>query len=540
MIDCSKSMEQFDPDCLIPDFIREIAASVPEHCKVGVIAYGNEVTASVPVGASPGEIKYGLQNVEYKGYGDAGAGLTEAEMLFSKDTADKRIVLLSDGELLMRTEEETQASAELFEDAVRDAADQGISIDIVSFGAETEEGLTVYSAAEDTEGRIYPLEEADALSVFAAQYLFEECGMKSRAVGRMTGTEGELKIELPDCYMEEARIILAGRQESEDVQVWCEAERMNVVNGEGFTVITLKSPVSEQVTIRMSSSEEMDIDCYLTAQYAVTAKAECEYTAETGTAKLYLDIVNDKGESLLKGHLGKSSLPFYINGKQSEYQMSGQKILAELPMQESSDIALRADLNEQYAYYYGEPAAVVKVFVPVIEDEPQIDWFLWSVVAVFILGIFLIFFCLGRKRKYGSSYRKRVDRQIELPEEGRTARHEFAGKIVVYVVRNKEQVDYPPESVNLFARSRRDTVTLQWLLDTCGLPLEPAGADSILLKAGSDKQLLVKNNSRATALKGREVMLKSHQYPVFYNEKITFIFEKDETEIEIHYKDLRA
>lgn len=539
LIDCSKSMEQVDEGYLVLDFIKEIAASVPRQYNIGAVIYANEASAVIPVGSSQAEIKYGLQNVEYKGYGDAGAGLIEAIRFFQDAGQDKRIVLISDGEIVMDKDDKTQQSADLFANAVQEAADKGIKIDVVALGEKKEEGETVYAAAASTGGRIYTVNNVDSLAAFGGRYLFEEYEIKARTAGRLIGTKGEFEIELPDVLMTDTKIVLTGKQKSESAIVLCDAEKMTINSGKAFTVVHLKNPASDKVKINLSAEEDMDIDCYLTAEYDIETRIENTYSIETGEAQIVYDIVNINGESLFKGHLSEGGFPLYVNGKEEKYVINENGINFKMPVSESKEVEVKADISGMYGYYFGETSAETYIVVPVVEEEPQIDWFFWSVVSIFVLGIILIFFFWGRKKKYGRSYMQKVDRRVELPEEGRPLKHEFTGRILIYIIRNKEGVDYPPESINLFARSKRDIITLQWLLDTCGLPLEPEGADKILIKAGAQKQLVVKNNSRATALKGREVMLKSHQYPVFYNEKITFIFDKEDTEIEVHYKDLR-
>ena len=40
-------------------------------------------------------------------------------------------------------------------------------------------------------------------------------------------------------------------------------------------------------------------------------------------------------------------------------------------------------------------------------------------------------------------------------------------------------------------------------------------------------------------MRGMEIMEKNRAYPVYYQEKITVLFEDEETEMEIYYKDLK-
>ena len=76
-------------------------------------------------------------------------------------------------------------------------------------------------------------------------------------------------------------------------------------------------------------------------------------------------------------------------------------------------------------------------------------------------------------------------------------------------------------------------------MDTCSLPLSLKGADQIIFKPGKEKNLIVQNKGKASALKGKELLLKGKAYPMYYHEKITFLFEEEGAEIEVHYKDLK-
>ena len=107
------------------------------------------------------------------------------------------------------------------------------------------------------------------------------------------------------------------------------------------------------------------------------------------------------------------------------------------------------------------------------------------------------------------------------------------------MIHNRDGIDYPPESINLFARCNREMITLEWLLDVCNLPLNVRGAERIMIRPGDDRSLIIKNNSKASVLMGRELLIKGHAYHLYYGEKVTFIFDQEDTEIEVHYRDLK-
>ena len=46
LLDCSKSMEDVDSRYLAFDFVKGLAAALPRNCKMGIVAYNNEIPAN--------------------------------------------------------------------------------------------------------------------------------------------------------------------------------------------------------------------------------------------------------------------------------------------------------------------------------------------------------------------------------------------------------------------------------------------------------------------------------------------------------------
>ena len=110
VMDCSKSMENVDSQYLAFDFVKGLAASLPENCEIGLVTFNNEVCASLPIGSEYTEIEHTLDGLRYRRYGNAGAGMEAAVALFGDEQAEKSVLLLSDGEIMMDTDEGTEAS----------------------------------------------------------------------------------------------------------------------------------------------------------------------------------------------------------------------------------------------------------------------------------------------------------------------------------------------------------------------------------------------------------------------------------------------
>lgn len=539
VLDGSQSMQNADTQLGAAEFICELAASLPTNYRMGLIVYQEEAVVCLPVGSSYDEIHAALSEVKYMRYGNAGMGMAEALKLFQNGQAQKRVVVISDGEIMMKTEEQTKESSDLFTKSVAQAKADGITADVLALGEKIEEGETVYPAAVTTGGTLYELENGENLKDFAGKYLLYELEIPARPIGKMAGTSGELQAELPDCLMERASIILTGVQQNENLTVNCEADRLEVLKGSHYTVIRLEKPRSQKVVIQMQSEMPMEVDAYLTAEYEFTLASSHVYDSDTQQAKVSIGLENAEGRNLVDGHLSADGIAILVNGEESRYEAEDGQIVLSRQVTEDETLELELVFQDNFGIYFGNSVIKEEIIVPVIEEKEPIDWFFWSVIICFVAALLILIIFSGKKGKRTSPRKKMIDDSGTLPAERNFGGNDFYGKILVYVIHNKEDIDFPPESINLFARCNRDVITLEWILDTCNIPLHLRGAEKIIIKPGDDKSIVIKNNGRAAVMKGRELLIKGRSYHLYYHEKVTFIFDQEDTEIEVHYKDLK-
>ncbi len=544
LLDCSQSMKDVDEQHMAYDYINGLAAVLPSRYRLGLVGYNEEIVFSVPLGGDKKTIESVLSNAgDYTRYGNAGLGLESAVSLFDDKAGRKRILILSDGENLMKTEEGIAESVRRYNASIDQAIAAGITVDIINLGEKIEDTENLYAAAERTGGEIYVLENGDTLPIFMEEYLFRHLGIAGRPVGRMDGTEGELNITLPDCMMETAKIVLVGVQDNDNLTVNGEAERITLSKGKGYTVAELQCPVSQEISIRIRAEEEMHIAAYVTAEYQVNVMANYSYDMEQGCADMKAIVQNAEGNNLLEGHMAGEQFDVLVNGKERQTEVRGEAILWKEVIDADENLSVEIVPVSDFADYYGDMTTRISIIVPVIPkeeaEEPEIDWFFWMIIIIFIVILVLLFLSVWKGSRKKHTYIKDIDSKQPLMAERGISHNDFYGKLQVYVIHNKDEIDFPPESVNLFARCNRDMITLDWLLETCNIPLLLRGADKIIFRPGSDRSVYVKNSGKATALKGRELLEKGRTYVMYYHDKVTFLFDDDEAEIEVHYKDLK-
>lgn len=539
VLDCSKSMEEVDGEYMAFDFVKGFANMVPDQYRIGVVGYNQEICIQLPPGSSRGEIELALQDITYGNYGNAGAGLLEAVSCLKDSRNGKKIIMISDGENLMNSEDATAKSIQLFETALTEAKKLNISIDIINLGTGTEDGADIYAAADSTGGTIYHLENGRAFEEFAGHYLFDIMEIPCRSVGKIDGADGELTVRLPDCMMTKAKIILTGRQQNDNLTINCEADEIQVFKGIGYTVIELENPVTEDIIIRMDSEINMEIDAYLTAGYDFKAEAEYTYLSDSQQVEIEISLKNEDGRNLLLGHVVNDGLAVLLNGDECGYELRDGKLVLYKQALQDQRVELELQFQDTFGIYYGNRNIELEIQLPEMEEKTETDWFFRGVIFIFSAVLILVFCMAGKRKNRLAVPGKIVDDSRTYPEESGMRTSGFWGKLLVYVIHSRDDIDYPPESINLFTGCSREVITLEWIIDTCSLPLELKGAEKIIIKPGDDRSLIIKNNGPAAVMKGRELLIKGRSYHLYYHEKVTFIFDQEDTEIEVHYKDLK-
>ena len=77
------------------------------------------------------------------------------------------------------------------------------------------------------------------------------------------------------------------------------------------------------------------------------------------------------------------------------------------------------------------------------------------------------------------------------------------------------------------------------VLDSCGVKERFAGSETIYIKAGANRSLIITNNSDCTIMKSREILLKRRSYQLTLDSKVDITFEDEISELTFQYKDVR-
>lgn len=142
--------------------------------------------------------------MKYAGYSNAGLGLKKAVALFSaEERTEKHIILISDGEIELKRDEESEQSKEEYHSASKAAVDKGIKIHIIIVEGMAEEEIEILDAAGMTGGEAYAQGKDGTLSRIAGEVVSEQPGTGR---GRRLGFERSMvtrmkKEEAMKCFL---------------------------------------------------------------------------------------------------------------------------------------------------------------------------------------------------------------------------------------------------------------------------------------------------------------------------------------------------
>lgn len=284
LLDASGSMQASDRNGAARDFISQLTHSFPTAFRVGFAAYSDDVVYvdglddREAVATAVGESKY-------SGYSNMGAGLDYAVELLTSVTADqKSVILISDGEVLLRDNMATEQSAEQFRGAVEAAKSQGITIHVLDLASADGEGL-IATAATATGGQIYLIDNKADFRV-AADDILSRLGVKKVSAAIIEASGGAETVEIPVLSASVVRVLLTGDGPIQNLKADFTAEQIRQYTGSNYALLKLDHPTSRTVKLGFESTAGARIRVDVFTEYALEARTETEYGFGSATTNV--------------------------------------------------------------------------------------------------------------------------------------------------------------------------------------------------------------------------------------------------------------
>lgn len=556
LLDASGSMVDNDPNRLAIDSIAQLIYSLPSNYQIGFVAYNNELVANQkPIESDErSSIMKVAENVKYVGYSNAGEGLLQAvKLLEEENTKEKTIIILSDGEILMRNEEETKESKTIFQEAVEQAKNMGVKIHVIGLGEEMEDiENTIFSASEVTDGERYYVPYAVDIQKVIDAILDKKLQIKRNTaaileVGEITQ---EVKINLPSSYADKVRILLTSGAEIKNLKTDFTAESAKQFNGERYSLIEMKKPTNVQVNLSFQGKTGNQVKIDVITEYQLSPKIEVEYIDKEPedssashyerTAKLtatFYDAVNSNIQLLTEDIFNYIDIPMTVNGEQKIVSLLNGKLEWEYSVTEDIELEISFDYSNLPTNILSGDSMKKSLERPALLPPPlpEPDY-----TPIYIaVGIGVLFF-IG---VIGFIVWKIRHKPIALPEPEDMppppSKFSYTGKVNIYITKTASEYDIPPLSFNLFRLSPNRVISLADILEECNVEERLEGASKIFFKSGANKNLVLTNNSDCTIMKNREILMKNRSYSLALDSKIDITFEDEISELTLQYKDLK-
>lgn len=562
LLDTSVSMNKQDKDRMAVDAVKQALYSLPENYQAGLVTYNTGIQTIISFGEDTAQWDEALNEIVYFGYTNAGEALQQAIGMFSdREDVNRYIVMLTDGEIDMPTSQEKDSSRLQYEEAVQEAKARGIKEYIIAIGSDWNESeIHIFDGAEITDGAIYWDGQSGSVSEIMNRILYERLCFPGRTLDVSEESGGKISVNLPALGAEYVKILLLTEQEMPDISVECDAETSIVHMGRNFAVINIENPIGQVVEISYDPADVSGMKAYMQIGYKAEIETQVTYRREmeNGTGQ------QEAGETLpeyihfadveisLKGPEGNLwdneyyeglEIPFAVNGIPAIGNIHNGSILYSMQIEDLQEAVVELDVRRLPEHYEIQQPVTITFTLPEYpqpEVEQKLDYRpLWIILGVLALSL-AVLLALGIKRE------RKTKIYVAQPQtSGNIVKKEeikgcaFTGKLNIYVLQTQTGDDVPPQTYRLFGRQAA-RIPLSQVLDLCEIKFGKIGAENVIFCAGPDKTLIAMDQSeKCTVLRGTEILKKGVGYPVYYNGKLTVIFEDGITEVEIHYKSIK-
>ena len=562
LLDASNSMNTNDRERLAKDSIAQLIYSLPSDYYVGFAAYNNSVVSSIGMQDSSARepVMEAVDAVAYTGYTNAGAGLTTGmELLDSVDASEKTIVILSDGEIIMNSDDATAESSRQFQAAVEDAQTKGVRIHVIGLGADmADDDNTIFSSAAQTKGINYHAPQATDIQSVIDSILLEQLGVKKTraAIVDTDGGTEDITVSIPSSNTSRTRILLTSGSPIQNLKADFSAVNGWQYSGSRYTLLELDHPTDTAVHITFQGRADGQVKIDVISEYVLATKLTAVYTdsePETPEAEYFdrtADIsaaFYDAGDSdrqmltdpvfqglLVPTTADADSMPCYLKDGAITFQ---RVVTADTRLSVQFDFT-KLDTNlilEQPAFLDLEgPPALPKP--PLADYRPQI--IVGSLILLALISALIIWLASRRKKAKvispSAAATAAPTAQAEL-----ASRYGYVGRLSIYITNTLSGHDFPPLTYNLFRIPGGKKLSLQEILDSCEVNEPFEGADKIFFQPAAGHCLLLTNESDCTLMQNREILMKGCSYQISLNSKVDITFEDERSEIALQYRDVK-
>lgn len=556
LLDVSGSMKTNDPNRYAIDGIAQFIYTLPSNYQIGFVAYNAKLCASQPLqdNIHRDKIMESANAVQYTGYSNAGAGMAEAvQMLLDSTAVQKDIVLLSDGECLMESEDATESSYTAYQEAAVRAAENEIRIHVIGLGEEMEDTAnSIFQAAAETGGGVYHSPQALDIQSSIDAILQGQFQIRQTTAALVDAGEDtvELKIDLPFAHASTVRVLLTSSSPIRDLATNFSADGARQVNGERYSLIEIDSPRGDRMDISFSGTPGHQIRILLIPEYKVLPKVSVSYEdhipedteasvydREAAVTYTFYDMENDKVQLWTEEYFAHSRLTADIAGDIRKGTLENGQFQMYETVTEQCDKEVSFDCAEFPANILEIGTVTLTLEGPPmlpVEEPEQFPGVVYGIVFLTAVLVILIVTIVIRLRK--SVRPIAVPDNDERPEPGKSS---YVGRLNIYITRTASGYDISPLSYDLFRLPSTRVISIAEILTGCGLRETFEGAEHIYISSGQGHSVILTNQSDCCIMKSGEILMKKKSYQLFAGAKVDIAFEDEISELTFQYRELK-
>ena len=562
----SNSMNSNDRERLAKDSIAQLIYSLPSNYYVGFAAYNTSVVSSIGMQDSNARepVMEAVDAVSYTGYTNAGAGLTTGmELLDTVDAAEKTVVILSDGEIIMNSNDATAESSNQFQTAVEAARAEGVRIHVIGLGEDmADDDNTIFSAATQTDGVNYHAPQSTDIQSVIDSILLEQLGVKKTraAIIDTDGGTEDITVTIPSANTSRTRILLTSGSPIQNLKADFSAVNGWQYSGSRYTLLELDHPTDTTVHITFQGRAGGQVKVDVISEYVLAARLTASYTdsepelpeAEylhraADVSAAFYDAGDTDRQMLTDPVFQGLSVPTTAGTDTVSCYLKDGVIAFHCTVTADTKLPVQFDFTKlDTNLILEQPVTVELEGPPAVEKPPLEDYrpqiIVGSLILLALISLLIIWLVSWRKKaKVVVPPAAAVSATTAAPtsQTEETSRYGYVGRLNIYITNTLSGHDFPPLTYNLFRIPGGKKLSLQEILDSCEVDEPFEGADKIFFQPGAGHCLLLTNNSDCTLMQNREILMKGHSYQIGLNSKVDITFEDERSEIALQYRDVK-
>lgn len=493
------------------------------------------------------EIKNQIDAYSYDGGTNLVVGIEKG--VEKLDKGPGRIVMLADisDNALTRADNFDEMTVRAHK-AAEAAVEANILVDLILLG-EPDESIALVEAytsiPRQTGGSLVCVKSPEEFAPAVETLYFENYEYNIYPITGVNSTnkEQEIDITLPTGGIARSRIYASAGTPIRGIRATYATAELGAEINESYAMIDLNYPSQDGISLFVDMGESHTTKIYVIADYNMETVVSVENeliqdkeNENSQKAVLHLEL---KDAATGKPILGANDLEQFI-----------PNVVMTSPTGKTESLSLVVDKERSYGFttdYYpaefGEYTISGDLYngdfrfpisgqvFEISELTQEKSWILPTLLSV-IISIFLIvgalLFYIYKKKKR----QEETSGAIELDKS-----YEFTGQLhfaAILVEGGKREVH--PFSVYLDRVGGRKRISLREIYAANSQVGNFPGMDKIWITPGPRNSIIIKNNSQAVLISAGKEYGYREKIQLFYNDKVFFIFNKDEDEIELYYK----